>query len=243
MKASLVLRSCLFSLVQILITPPFAIVALLTFPLPALVRYRIITAWSRLIMLFAEVICGIRYRVIGAAHLPPRPCVVLSKHQSAWETLAFQVILPPQVLVIKRELLWIPFFGWGLAMLSPIAIDRRAGVRAVKQMLDQGQDRLARGFWVIVYPEGTRMAPGTRGKYQTGGAAIAVHAGVPVVPIAHNAGERWKRNAFIKYPGVITVSIGPAIDSSGSKAGALTRQAEAWIETEMQRLARTDEPG
>ena len=236
MKASLILRSSLFALVQILITPPFAVVSLLSFPLPALTRYRIITTWSRLIVLAAEAICGIRYRVAGASHLPAQPCVVLSKHQSAWETLAFQVILPPQVLVIKRELLWIPFFGWGLAMLSPIAIDRRAGMRAVKRMLEEGKDRLMRGFWVVVYPEGTRMPPGTRGNYQTGGAAIAAHAGVPVVPVAHNAGECWRRNAFIKRPGLITVSIGRAIDSHGKKAVALTRQAEDWIEAEMQRL-------
>ena len=236
MKAGLIARSSLFALVQILITPPFAIVALLTFPLPAHARYRVITTWSRIVVLCAQVICGIRYRVAGTAHLPAQPCVVLSKHQSAWETLAFQVILPPQVLVIKRELLRIPFFGWGLAMLSPIAIDRTSGVRAVRAMLAEGKDRLARGFWVIVYPEGTRMAPGTRGRYQTAGAAIAAHAGVPIVPVAHNAGECWKRNAFIKYPGVITVSIGSAIESGGMKAGALTRQAEDWIETEMQRL-------
>ena len=236
MKAGLIARSSLFALVQILITPPFALVALLTFPLPARARYRVITGWSKLVVLFAALICGIRYRVSGAANLPVQPCVVLSKHQSAWETLAFQVILPPQVLVIKRELLRIPFFGWGLAMLSPIAIDRASGVRAVRAMLAQGKDRLSRGFWVIVYPEGTRMPPGTRGRYQTAGAAIAAHAGVPIVPVAHNAGECWKRNAFIKYPGVITVSIGRAIESRGMKAVALTREAEEWIEAEMQRL-------
>ena len=233
---SVVLRSCLFAVVQVLLTPPFAIIALLTFPLEPVARYRIIAVWSRLIVLAAEAICGIRYRVIGAEHIPREPCVVLSKHQSAWETVAFQVIFPPQVYVIKRELLWIPFFGWGLAMVSPIAIDRRAGMRAMKQMLEQGKDRLARGFWIIVFPEGTRMAPGARGTYQTGGAAIAIHAGAPVLPIAHNAGRCWRRRAFLKHPGVVTVSIGKPIDSRGLKAEALTRQVEDWIEPEMQRL-------
>jgi 1-acyl-sn-glycerol-3-phosphate acyltransferase len=123
-------------------------------------------------------------------------------------------------------------------MVSPISIDRASGVRALKQMIEQGKDRLKRGFWVIVYPEGTRMAPGARGKYQTGGAAIAIHAGAPVVPVAHNAGKYWRRNAFLKYPGTITVSIGRAIDSRSMKAEALTRQAEAWIESEMTRLDR-----
>jgi 1-acyl-sn-glycerol-3-phosphate acyltransferase len=236
----IVLRSCLFAAVQLLITPPYSLVALGTFPLPALTRYRIIRGWARLMLVLVERICGIRYRVLGAEYIPSRPCVMLAKHQSAWETMAFQAIFPPQVQVIKRELLWIPFFGWGLAMVSPIAIDRASGLRALKQMIEQGKDRLERGFWVIVYPEGTRMAPGARGKYQTGGAAIAVHAGAPVVPVAHNAGQYWRRNAFLKYPGTITVSIGHAIDSHGMKAEALTRQAEAWIESEMPRLDRAD---
>ena len=238
MSLGIVLRSCLFAAVQLLLTPPFAILALLTFPLQPVTRYRIITTWSRLIILFAEIICGIRYRVLGAEHIPPQPCVVLSKHQSAWETVAFPVMFPPQVYVIKRELLWIPFFGWGLAMVSPIAIDRASGVRAMKQMIEQGKNRLARGFWVIVFPEGTRVAPGARGTYQTGGAAIAVHAGAPVLPIAHNAGYCWRRKAFLKYPGTVTVSIGQAIDSRGMKAEALTRLVEDWIESEMLRLGR-----
>jgi len=180
---------------------------------------------------------GIRYRVLGVENIPCEPCVVLSKHQSAWETLAFQVIFPPQVYVIKRELLWIPFFGWGLAMLSPIAIDRASGGRAVRQMLEQGRERLARGFWVIVFPEGTRVAPGTRHAYQTAGAAIAVHAGAPVLPVAHNAGTCWRRKAFLKYPGTVTVSIGKPLASDGVKADALTRSAEDWIEAEMLQLA------
>jgi 1-acyl-sn-glycerol-3-phosphate acyltransferase len=244
MKGSLgiVFRSCLFAAVQLLITPPYSLIALGTFPLPPLTRYRIIRGWARLMLVLVERICGIRYRVLGTEHIPSRPCVMLSKHQSAWETMAFQAIFPPQVQVIKRELLWIPFFGWGLAMVSPIAIDRASGVRALKQMIEQGKDRLKRGFWIIVYPEGTRMAPGARGKYQTGGAAIAVHAGAPVVPVAHNAGQYWRRNAFLKYPGTITVSIGRAIDSRGMKAEVLTREAESWIESEMPRLDRADGP-
>ncbi len=234
---SVFLRSCLFAAFQLLITPPFALVSLLTFPFGAFTRYRIISTWTRLVLWAVENICGLHYRVLGADNMPAEPCVVLSKHQSAWETLAFQVIFPPQVYVIKRELLWIPFFGWGLAMLSPVAIDRKAGMRALKQMLAQGRDRLRQGFWIIVFPEGTRTAPGARGSYQTGGAAIAVHAGAPVLPVAHNAGECWKRHAFRKYPGTITVSIGKAIDTRGKKADAVTREVESWIEAEMRRLA------
>jgi 1-acyl-sn-glycerol-3-phosphate acyltransferase len=236
MNAGIVLRSCLFAAVQLLITPPFSVIALLTFPFHPFTRYRIILYWTRFVLLALKLICGINFRVTGAEHLPPGPCVVLSKHQSAWETMAFQLIFPPQVYVIKRELLWIPFFGWGLAMCSPIAINRSAGPRAARQMLSQGKDRIAAGFWVIVYPEGTRVAPGARGKYQSSGSAIAIHAGAPVVPVAHNAGRCWRRNAFLKYPGTITVSIGPAIDSRGRKADELTREVEHWIESEMARI-------
>ena len=236
MSAGVVLRSCLFFLLQLLLTPPYAVIAVLTFPFNALMRYRIISVWARLMMLALDHLCGIKFRVIGAENIPSEPCVVLSKHQSAWETFAFQLIFPPQVYVIKRELLWIPFFGWGLAMCSPIAINRGAGPRAARQMLAQGKDRLARGFCVIVYPEGTRVAPGTRGKYQSSGSAIAVHARVPVLPVAHNAGRYWRRNAFLKLPGTITVSIGPPLDTTGRKADALTREVEAWIENEMQQI-------
>ncbi len=240
MNAGIVFRSCLFAAFQIIITPPFALVSLLTFPLGAFMRYRIITVWTRLMVLASRHVCGIHFQLRGAENIPSQPCVVLSKHQSAWETLAFQVIFPPQVYVIKRELLWIPFFGWGLAMLSPIAIDRKSGTRALRQMIVQGKNRLARGFWVIVYPEGTRIAPGARSNYQTGGAAIAVHAGVPVLPVAHNAGTCWPRAAFLKRPGVITVSIGKPLASNGTKADDLTRAAETWIESEMQRLDAGD---
>jgi 1-acyl-sn-glycerol-3-phosphate acyltransferase len=236
MSAGVVLRSCLFFLLQLLLTPPYAVIAVLTFPFNALTRYRIISVWARLMMLALDHLCGIKFRVIGAENIPSEPCVILSKHQSAWETFAFQLIFPPQVYVIKRELLWIPFFGWGLAMCSPIAINRGAGPRAARQMLSQGKDRLARGFCVIVYPEGTRVAPGTRGKYQSSGSAIAIHAGVPVLPVAHNAGRCWRRNAFLKLPGTITVSIGPPLNTTVRKADALTREVETWIENEMQQI-------
>ena len=138
----------------------------------------------------AEAICGIRYRVLGAEHLPPPPFIVLAKHQSAWETLAFQVIFPPQVWVVKRELLWIPFFGWGLAMLAPIAIDRASGPRALRQLLEQGRERLARRYCIVIFPEGTRVAPGARGKYQVGGAWLAVKTGS-----AGGAGRAQRRRA------------------------------------------------
>ena len=183
-------------------------------------------------------LCGLRYRIIGAENIPKTPSIVLSKHQSAWETLAFQEIFPPQVWVLKKELLRIPFFGWGLAMTSPIAIDRSARKKALEQIVEQGKDRLKQGFWIVIFPEGTRIPPGQRGKYRIGGAWLATRTNVPVVPVAHNAGEFWGRNSFVKYPGTITVSIGQPIDPSGMEAGELNAQVEAWIEAEMLRISR-----
>lgn len=236
MTPGLLLRSTLFALFQAALTVLFSLIALATFPLPLKHRYRVITGWSRLMVAGAGSICGIRYRVLGAECLPEPPYVVLSKHQSAWETLAFQVIFPQQVWVVKRELLWIPFFGWGLAMLAPIAIDRGAGPRALRQMLEQGTDRLARGYCIVIFPEGTRVAPGERGEYQPGGAWLAAKTATRVVPVAHNSGEYWRRNAFVKYPGTITVSIGPALESRGLSPEELNARVEAWIESEMQRI-------
>ena len=230
------LRSSVFALFQAVITPVFALLALLFIPLPAAARYRFITTWSRLMLAGAETILGIRYRVLGEESLPPPPYIVLAKHQSAWETLAFQSIFPPQVWVVKRELLWIPFFGWGLALLAPIAIDRASGPRALNQLLEQGRERLARRYCIVIFPEGTRIAPGSRGRYQVGGAWLAVKTGTPVVPVAHNAGELWRRRAFVKRPGLVTVSIGAAIDSRQLTPDQLIRSVEDWIEGEMQRL-------
>jgi 1-acyl-sn-glycerol-3-phosphate acyltransferase len=231
-----VLRSVVFLVLQTALTVVWSIVSLLTFPFEPLTRYRIITTWSRIVVWLAQVICGIRYEVRGLERLPRRPSIVLGKHQSAWETLAFQVFLPPQVWVLRRSLLRVPFFGWGLAMASPIAIDRSAGMQALKQTLEQGRDRLARGFWIIIFPEGTRVAPGQRAKYQVGGAWLAAKTGAPVVPIAHNAGRLWRRNAFLKFPGIITVSIGEPIDPAGLKPEELNRRVEDWIESEVARL-------
>ena len=234
--ALIVLRSSLFAAFQLLITTFFAVIALLTFPLPALTRYRIISVWTRWVMWAARVICGIRYRVIGAEHIPATPCIILSKHQSAWETLAFQLIFPPKVWVLKRELLRVPFFGWGLAMLSPIAIDRSSRREALQQLTEQGRQRLDAGFCIVIFPEGTRITQGQRGKYRPGGARLAVQTGTPVLPVAHNAGLLWGRNAFLKRPGLITVSIGAPIQPDGEDAESLVRRVEHWIEAVMSHL-------
>ena len=230
------LRSLAFALAQMLVTPPYALFALCTFALPRMTRYRLISGWSRLVIRMARAILGIEWRVEGREHLPSRPAVILAKHQSAWETMAFQLIFPPQVHVLKRELLWIPFFGWGLALMSPIAINRGRGMASLRQMARRGKERLEQGFWVVVFPEGTRVAPGRTRKYQPGGAWLAAHTGALVVPVAHNAGRYWPRNSFLKYPGQVTVRIGPPIDSNGRDPAVINAMAEEWIETQQKTL-------
>jgi 1-acyl-sn-glycerol-3-phosphate acyltransferase len=231
-----VLRSTLFALALCLVTPPYALFALLTFPLPRMTRYLLISGWSRLVIRLARWILGIEWRVEGRENLPARPAVILSKHQSAWETMAFQLIFPPQVLVLKRELLWIPFFGWGLALMSPIAINRSRGMRALRTIARRGRERLAQGFWVVVFPEGTRVAPGSQRAYHPGGAWLASASGAPVVPVAHNAGLLWPRNAFLKRPGTVTVRIGPPIEAANRDPQTINELARTWIEEQQKAL-------
>lgn len=233
----LLLRSMLFLLLQLIITPIFATLALLSFPFSRLTRYRIISQWAKMMLPILRVVCGIRHEVKGIENLPKEPCIVMCKHQSAWETLALQKIFPPQVWVLKRELFWIPFFGWALALTSPIGIKRSDGKGAVRQLLKQGKERLAQGFCVVIFPEGTRVPYGRRGKYKIGGALLAASSGVPVIPVAHNAGRLWGRNAFSKHPGLITMSIGKPIPTKGRKADEINAEVEAWIENEIQQLA------
>ena len=234
-------RSGLFAAALLVVTPPYGLLALATIPLPRMLRYRIISGWSRLVVVLARRILGIGWRIEGSENLPDRPAVILAKHQSAWETMAFQLIFPPQVHVLKRELLWIPFFGWGLALMSPIAIDRSRGFAALRSIARRGRERLAQGFWVVVFPEGTRVAPGERRAYQLGGAWLAVASGAPVVPVAHNAGLVWPRNAFVKRAGTVTVRIGPPIESANRKPQAINDLAEAWIEEQQMTLCPQEE--
>lgn len=230
------LRSTIFNLGMWLMVIPYALLTLLLIPMSAPRRSHIIAGWARFIVRWLALTCGLNYRVIGRENIPDHPCIILAKHQSAWETIAFQDIFPPQIWVLKRSLLLLPFFGWALWALKSIAIDRSAGREALKQLVSQGKDRLALGLSVVVFPEGTRIAPGQKGKYHIGGAWLATHTGATVVPVAHNAGEYWHKNSLLKRPGTITVSIGKPIDASGMKADELNKMVEHWIESEMARL-------
>lgn len=233
----LFLRSLLFSLGMGISVLVFAPLSVMTFPFPFTMRYRFITQWARFNLWWLEKTCGLSYQVYGRENIPAGNAVILCKHQSAWETLALQRIFPPQIWLLKRELLWVPLFGWGLAMLEPIAIDRKSGKKAMRQLLEQGTERLHSGRWVVIFPEGTRTPPGKKGRYAPGGALLAESAGYPVVPVAHNAGEFWPRRGFIKHPGIIQVVIGPAIDSKGKSAMEINATAEEWIESKMREIS------
>jgi 1-acyl-sn-glycerol-3-phosphate acyltransferase len=236
----LILRSLLFLLVEIATVIPFAILSVVILPLPQHVRYYLIKQWPRLMIWAVRAICGVRWEMKGAANFPDGPCVLLSNHQSAWETMFICSHMPREVcFVYKRELHYVPFFGWGLASLRMIHIDRSEGRGAFESVVSQGSQRLAEGRWIIMFPEGTRVPVGERRTYKQGGTKLATRLGVPVVPIAHNAGHCWPRNSFIKKPGLITVSIGAPIASTGKTSEALMAEVESWIQGEVQRLGPT----
>ena len=231
-------RSLVFNLVMVSATVIWALVCLLFAPLPYAKRYYMTMRWNVFVIWAARRICGIEYRVLGLENLPDAPVILLSKHQSAWETVFYPAMMPrPLVFVFKRELLWIPFFGWAFALLRMIAIDRSQGKKAFWQVLAQGRQRLANGQWIILFPEGTRTPVGSQGQYKTGGARLAIQTDTLIVPIALNSGERWPRHRFIKRPGLITVSIGPAISPHNRSANELMSAVETWIETEMRRIS------
>lgn len=233
------IRAILFLTSVILFSIPLTSLIVLSwfFPMP----WRVVLAmtWRRCFMASVRWILGIRMEIRGRENLPKSASVILCKHQSAWETVALQELLHPRwlVFVLKKELLRLPFIGWALAAMRMISIDRSAGASALDQIVSQGRDRLQSGFHVVVFPEGTRVAPGASRRYKGGGAHLAVETGYPVVPVAHNAGEYWPRNAFVKTPGTVIISVGPSIDSRGLSADELMRRVETWIEGEMRRIS------
>ena len=230
------LRSLLLNCCLVLITPIFAIISVFSWLLSDKMAYRVITQWSRLIIWLAKVLCQIEYTVVGLENLPEQNSIVLCKHQSMWETLFMQSLLPRQTWVLKRELLWIPFFGWGLARLKPIAI-RRNKTHSITDLLTQGKAALKAGKWVIIFPEGTRVKVGDQKRYSRSGAALAAATGYPIVLIAHNAGVYWPKNSFLKYPGKITVVISPPIFKNSYKnSQELNEITRHWIETTSQLL-------
>lgn len=237
-RAKLYARAFLFWLGFGPSVPVWAIPLVFLFPLPHSWRYRWVQSWCRFNLWWLKVSCGLDRHIDGLDNIPDdRPVIVMSKHQSTWETIALQTFLPPVVFVLKRELLRIPFFGWGLAAMRSIAIDRGSGRRAVQELVEQGRERLDDGIGVVVFPEGTRTAPGQHRRYRLGGAVLASETGYPILPVAHNSGEFWPRHSWFKWPGTIQLVVGPVIESAGRSPEEILQQAETWIEAEVLRIS------
>ena len=230
----LFLRSLLFVSIMIVVTIVWACVCFLAAPLPYNKRYYVTSRWNVFIIWLAKTLCGIRYQIKGWENLPDAPVILLCKHQSAWETIFLLCKMPrPLVFVFKKELIYVPFFGWALGLLRMIPIDRSKGKDAFAHMVVQGRKRLASGQWIIMFPEGTRIPVGEKGKYKGGGTRLAIETDTVVVPIAQNSGECWPKNSFIKRPGLVTVSIGKPISPEGLTQTELMKKVEKWIESEM----------
>ena len=227
-----------FYAVIILALVPVALAVVASFVLPRERRYRVATLWTRLAIRAARDLCHIEVRVTGWENLPDGPAILLPKHQSAWETLWLTTAMPrPLTYVYKRELHWVPILGWGIAALGMIHVNRSRGSESFAQVVLQGARRLQEGWWIVIFPEATRTAPGANPQYKTGGARLAIRTGVPVVPIAIDSGECWPRQSIRKFPGTISVCIGPPLYPIDDDPVALTDRVQDWIETEMRRLA------
>ncbi len=232
------IRTSIFVVICTVLTVLYGTASLLLGGLSQVTRHRIIISWCRLVVALARWICGVKYNVIGREHLQglEAPVVVLSKHQSTWETLYLQILFFPASTILKKQLLDIPFFGWGLRGLRPIAIDRENPRDALRQVKAGGIQGVEDGLNIILFPEGTRMEAGERGKYARSGAEIAIKSGANITPIAMNAGLYWPNKAFIKYPGTIQLVIGEPIESANKTSRDLTGEVESWIESTMATL-------
>ncbi len=227
-------RSALFNLCFFLLTPLCSILILIFRPFGFQASWFWATSWSKTVLWLAKVICGIRIEIEGKEHFPDEACVVMAKHQSALETIAMPALIPPYAWILKRELFYIPIFGWALAVMGTIAIRRGNPREAIKQVIEQGKARLAKKRWVVIFPEGTRSAAGTTGNYQPGGVVVAQKAGAAILPMTHNAGVRWPKRGFIKHPGTVTFRFLPLIPAESvatSKRNELLDKLEQSIES------------
>jgi 1-acyl-sn-glycerol-3-phosphate acyltransferase len=231
------LRSLLYTTCLFVGTMLYAVIVLALAWLPGKQLYGVARSWSQVQLWLLKVICGLSYSVEGQENIVPGAHISMWKHSSAWETIAQAAIFPPQSWVLKRELMWIPLVGWALHFLRPIAINRKAGASAVNQVLDQGTRRLREGFWILFFPEGTRVAVGETRKYGVSGALLASKAGCKIIPVAHDAGRFWPRRGWLKKPGTIRVAIGPPIDAAGRNPRELNDQVRDWIEGKIASMA------
>jgi 1-acyl-sn-glycerol-3-phosphate acyltransferase len=231
------LRSLLFSVFMIVFTIFYSLLCVMAFPLPLRIRYQLIVFWTGTVLWALKKFCRIDYKIEGLENIPKdRNGVVLCKHQSTWETFFLPGVFDMSAIILKRELLWVPFWGWGLATIEPIAIDRKQTSTAMQQIINKGKKCLVAGRWILVFPEGTRIPSGKVGRYHLGGARLAVATHYPVIPVAHNAGRFWPRRRFLKMPGTVHVSIGPLIETEGLTPEAVMAMAKDWIENKMLKI-------
>ena len=236
-KINLFLRSLIFSIYSLSSIFLYSFILAFSMLFPLRYRHGLIRAFLKAYMFMLKVVCHIDYQIEGLEHLPKdRTGIILSKHQSTWETFFLPIIFHDPAVIVKRELLWVPFFGWGLAVSDPIAINRRNKSTAMQQLIEKGKKCLESGRWILVFPEGTRVAPGVVGHYKLGGARLASVTGYPIIPVAHNAGRYWPRRKFIKQPGTVRVVIGPLIATEGRTPEEVLRLAKNWIESTMVRI-------
>lgn len=204
------------------------------FPFPA--RFFVIQHWSKFMLVSCRWICGLKYEFEGLENIQNPPFIVFSKHESAWETVVFSGIFPMNCFITKKELIYIPVFGWAFGLSNHIPIDRKQGIRSLKKVIEHGKKRLSKGISIILFPEGTRVPPGENPPFHAGGAALVKGTGSKIIPVAHNAGQCWRRNSFIKYPGIIRVKVGKPIDTTGMSAKQINKVAHEWIAHTMQEL-------
>lgn len=236
-KVELVIRAFIFSVYSLSTMIPYSFLCLLSLPFPLWMRWKLIRGYLRAYFFMLEKICHLNYKIEGLENIPKqRAGIILSKHQSTWETFILPLIFHEPAIILKRELFWVPFFGWGLAMSDPIAIDRKNKTTAMQQIIVKGKKRLDEGRWILVFPEGTRVPPGVVGHYRLGGARLATETGYPVIPVAHNAGRFWGRRQFTKQPGTITMVIGPLIETEGRTPEEVLKLAKDWIESTVSRI-------
>lgn len=234
---SVVLRSSIFWLIMGQFAIPYNLLAVTLYLLPVHIRHRIISSWAKVFTVLAKYLCKANYTIIGKENLITGPAIIASNHQSAWETLSFTTIFPQHVWILKRELLRMPFFGWTVATLSPIAIDRSRGAEAIHQILNQSVQRIKNGFWILVFPEGTRVAPNIIKPFKTGVSKVAQALNLPIIPVSHNAGYLMPRKSFWIYPGLITVVIDkPIYPKVNETIEALTERLESVIRHNLQPL-------
>jgi 1-acyl-sn-glycerol-3-phosphate acyltransferase len=236
------IKSLLFTGYMMLSALAFGGFMALCFWAPYRTQFAIARAWARMVFWLLDKLCGLKFTVEGRERIPAGNHIVMSNHTSAWETIAQFLIFPPQVWVLKRELLWIPLIGWGLKLLRPISINRGAGHRAVNQVIEQGKQRLADGLWIIIFPEGTRVVAGEKRKYGVSGALLATETGKFVVPLSHNASDFWVRRGIVKKAGLIKVVIGEPISSTGKDPRELNEEVRRSIEAGMARIAQSPAP-